>query len=77
MSETISQKEIAGNLDSAAMRAGENAASRKQVWFLAGLMLRLGEDGNDMLLDGTRLTKRLASELIDEALSTLRVREAA
>ena len=62
----ITQKEIAQFLDRKAC-----GASSKQVWFLAGLMLKAGADHaareiEDMRLDTNfRLTSREASSLID------------
>lgn len=60
------QKSIARILDTAASRAGRAAASSRQCWFLAALMLQAGEDGSDYLLDTSRaLTIREASSMID------------
>ena len=64
--ETTTQKSIARILDRCAGRAGDRAATAKQCWYLAGLMLAAGEDGNDLLLDTSfPLTGREASSLID------------
>ncbi len=69
----IAQKEVARILDRAAYRAGENGATPKQCWFLAGLMARSGDDGNDFLLGSLPLSKKLASELIDTLLGAEKV----
>lgn len=63
------QKEIAKILDRAAVRSGGGASS-KQVWFLAGLMAKNGEDGSEFLLGSEPLSARLASELIEVALAS-------
>lgn len=60
------QKSIARVLDRSAERAGSRAATSKQCWFLAGLMLKAGEDGSDYLLNTSlALTGREASSQID------------
>jgi len=59
------QKSLAKTLDRIAAR-GESGATPKQCWYLAGLLLRAGQDADDMLLDtGYRLTVREACSLID------------
>jgi hypothetical protein len=64
------QKDIVRILDQSASRAGEFGATSKQTWFLAGLMLRIGDDGQDFLLGALPLSKKLASEMIDAILAT-------
>lgn len=70
----ISQKDLAVVLDRAAARADRSAASSKQVWFLAGLIMKADaldranaeSEYNDYLLNQNyRLTKREASSMID------------
>jgi hypothetical protein len=62
----VTQKSIARILDRCAARAGDRAATGKQCWYLASLMLAAGEDGNDLLLDTSyALSGREASALID------------
>lgn len=63
------QKEIARILDRAAARS-ENPASQKKVWFLAGLMLKNGEDGNEFTLSALPLSVREASQLIEISLKS-------
>lgn len=64
------QKEIALWLDMAADRAchvNREGATRKQVWFLAGLLFKAGENADSVTGSNTNyiLTKREASALID------------
>jgi hypothetical protein len=64
------QKQIVKVLDRAARRAGENAATSKQTWFLAGLYTQMDPrqwevDEEDFLLRSAPLTKREASDFID------------
>lgn len=60
------QKQIAISLDCAANRAKVtgNAATKKQAWFLAGLIMKADEDV-DFVVGTAPLTVRLASRLID------------
>lgn len=64
-----SQKSLAASLDRCAGRAefvDREPASSKQCWFLAGLILKSGEDGSEYLINSNYvLTKREASTLID------------
>ncbi len=73
MDTTLSQKQIAGTLDRAAERSAK-PATPKQVWFLAGLMLRQPDaeaEYQDWLLDTSgALSRDLASSLIDGYLQT-------
>lgn len=65
---TMTQKSLAKHLDLAASRSMV-PASPKQCWFLAGLMLKAGEDGSEFVLGQVRaLDKRMASDLIDRYL---------
>ena len=63
------QKTLASALDRCAARAetiDSDPATGKQCWFLAGLILKAGEDGNDYVTNTSLvLTKRYASGLID------------
>lgn len=61
-----SQKQIAITLDLAARRADavSTGASKKQVWFLAGLIARAGEEADGVMESGL-LTSRMASRAID------------
>jgi len=65
----MSQKTLAGFLDRAAARADmidREPATPKQCWFLAGLILKAGEDGGEYIVNTSLvLTKRHASTLID------------
>jgi hypothetical protein len=42
------QKTIASDLDRAAARAGQRGATKKQCWYLAGLLFRAGETAEDV-----------------------------
>lgn len=68
------QKIIAQTLDRCAARAHSvdaEPATSKQCWFLAGLILKAGEDGTDYSLNTSLvLTKTEASQLIDAYLGT-------
>ena len=63
------QKSLAKQLDTCAARAysiDSDPATPKQCWFLAGLILRAGESGDDFYTNSSLvLTKRKASNLID------------
>ena len=63
------QKSLATQLDTCAARAysiDADPATPKQCWFLASLILRAGETGDEFYTDsGLVLTKRKASNLID------------
>lgn len=67
-----SQKTLAAFLDRCAARAesiDREPATSKQCWFLAGLILKAGEDGSEIIADTSYvLTKREASALIDQYL---------
>lgn len=67
------QKNLARTLDRCADRAesiDRDPATAKQCWFLAGLILKAGEDGDEFLLDTSFvLTKRRASQMIDAYLN--------
>jgi len=67
-----SQKSLAGWLDRCAARAesvDQAPATGKQCWFLAGLILKAGEDGGKFIANTSYvLTKRRASGLIDDYL---------
>lgn len=64
----MTQKDIALELDHAAMKAGPLGASCKQTWLLAGLMLKAGADPKDegLSIDQTNasLTTKKASSMI-------------
>ena len=67
------QKDIASTLDMAANRChqiGANPATRKQVWYIAGLMLDAGDAPADWGYGAANtnalLTVRKASGLIDQ-----------
>lgn len=66
------QKEIARELDQVAARCFDvdAQASGKQIWFLAGLMAKAGEEPKswDVGLTNTmaQLTKRKASDIIEK-----------
>lgn len=68
------QKEVAENLDYCARRAGMSAATSKQCWFLAGLMIKHNEGHQaawmmaDTSVSGI-LSKSAASKAIDFYLS--------
>lgn len=66
----MSQKEIASTLDRAASRAGSAAATAKQCWFLAGLMLKAGDQPRDIGCGASNsnavLTSKQASFWIDQ-----------
>lgn len=57
-------------MDTAACRAesvGLEPATSKQCWFLAGLLLKDGDDGEEWLLNTSKiLTKKQASARISE-----------
>lgn len=63
-----SQKSLAFWLDRAAARADivdREPATKKQCWFLAGLILKSGEDHSDWIVNTSAvLTKARASALI-------------
>ena len=76
------QKEIAMVLDAAAGRAHlveATPASSKQVWFLAGLLMRAGRDERDITDGNTNfiLTSRKASFFIDLMLESAKSKEVA
>lgn len=63
------QKEIAISLDSAAISAGERGASRKQTWFLAGLMVKADDDMFSLFGNSPEpLTMKMASAYINDYL---------
>ena len=62
------QKEIAVSLDIAASTAGSRGASKKEVWFLAGLLAKSGEDASGVIESGM-LTSRNASFYIGQLLN--------
>ena len=63
------QKEIAASLDIAAQNAGQYGASKKQVWFLAGLMAKAGETIDNLYGNCPEpLTSRRASAFINDYL---------
>jgi hypothetical protein len=62
------QKEIASSLDLASLRAGSYGATRKQVWFLAGLIAKAGEEASGVIESGM-LTSRNASFYIGRYLA--------
>lgn len=78
---TITQKVLVGFLDRAAARADmidQRPASSKQTWFLAGLIVKAGEDGSDYMINTNLvLTCREASSLIDTYLACAKRAEAA
>ena len=61
------QKDIAADLDLASKMAGEFGASRKQVWFLAGLIAKAGEEASGVI-EGGLLSSRNASFYINHYL---------
>ncbi|WP_319413957.1 hypothetical protein [uncultured Cohaesibacter sp.] len=67
--EFTAQKSLANTLDRCAARADmvdASPATGKQCWYLAGLILKAGEDGSEYVLNTSFvLTKREASHLID------------
>lgn len=71
----MNQKEIAQALDRAAARAhsvNATPASSKQCWFIAGLMLKTGNehDIDDIIVDTSYvLTSRRASGMIEDYLA--------
>jgi hypothetical protein len=69
MAAAISQKELAGFLDLCAARArviDREPATSRQCWFLAGLIVKSGEDHSEYVLNfNCVLTKSRASRLID------------
>lgn len=69
---TEAQKSLARRMDRCAARADiidQEPATAKQCWFLAGLVLKAGEDGNEYFTNTSLvLTKRRASMLIDQYL---------
>ncbi len=73
----MSRMEFAAVLDRQAARAysvNASPASRKQVWFLAGLMEQAGATDNDVNISNSSyvLTSREASRMIDFYLQTKR-----
>lgn len=63
------QKEIAVCLDLASIAAGSLGASKKQVWFLAGLMAKAGDDMFSLYGNSPEpLTSRRASAFINDYL---------
>jgi hypothetical protein len=64
------QQEIASQLDRAAQRADMVAtgATKKQVWFLAGLLAKAGEDADSVLGGQQTLSAKQASFYIDQCL---------
>jgi hypothetical protein len=62
------QKEIAASLDLASIAAGSRGASKKQVWFLAGLLAKAGEEASGVIESGM-LTSRAASFYINQILN--------
>jgi len=79
----ISQKEIASWLDRAAGRAelvDANPATRNQIWFIAGLMIKAGDTPSDWdygPLSRKCLTSKRASWLIDKLTTTPKPADAA
>jgi len=67
------QKEIAQELDHSAARAGYSAATGKQCWFLAKLLLEAGDTPTTWEVGyantNSALTKKKASFMIDEYLN--------
>jgi hypothetical protein len=63
------QKSLAAHIDRCAARADmidREPATSKQCWFLAGLILKAGEDGSEYIVNTSLvLTKGKASQMID------------
>lgn len=70
----LTQKQIAQVLDRAAARSGYPATG-KQCWFLAGLWAKAQNevDYQDWLLTTNALSKDIASDLIEMALSAQKI----
>lgn len=79
MTDRTEQKGIARILDNAAARAdsvGAVPATSKQCWFLASLIMQSGQR-HDLTDTSLVLTKRAASEKIDDLLTYINARKAA